>query len=107
MIAFAFMDRTLLIPVLDTLGITPRQLLVGSLAAVILAYAIRFFSVAIGPVQAGLDRSRPSYQEAAQSLGTNRLRVLWRIYAPLPMPGRPTAFLLVLVDTMKDRKSVV
>src|SRR5690625_677002 len=107
MIAFACIDRPWLIPGLVTLGITPRHLLVGSLAAVILAYATRFFSGAIGPVQAGLDRIRPSYQEAAQSLGTNRLRVLWRIYVPLLMPGILTAFLLVLVDTMKDRKSVV
>lgn len=102
MIAFAFVDRALLMPALEMVGITPRQLLVGSLMAVILAYVIRFFSVAIGPVQAGLDRIRPSYQEAAQSLGTNQMRVLWRIYVPLLMPGILTASLLVLVDTMKE-----
>src|SRR5690625_8013420 len=96
MIAFAFIDRTLLIPVLNTLGITPRQLLVGSLAAVFLAYAIRFFSVAIGPVQAGLDRLPPTYQEAAPNLGTNRLPLLSRLSVPLLIPGILTALFLCL-----------
>ncbi|MDQ2076087.1 iron ABC transporter permease [Marinimicrobium sp. ABcell2] len=102
MIAFAFIDRQLLIPMQQLFGLTPRQLLVGSLVALILAYAIRFFSVAIGPVQAGLERIRPSYQEAAQSLGASQMRLLWRIYVPLLTPGILTAFLLVLVDTMKE-----
>lgn len=102
MIAFAFFDRELINPLQTAFGFAPSQLLLGSLLALILAYAIRFFSVAFGPVQSTLDRIRPSYQEAAHSLGASHWIVLWRIYLPLLTPGILTAALLVLVDTMKE-----
>jgi len=75
MIAFGFIDREIVNRIQGWLGMESRQLLVGSLLALILAYAIRFFSVAFGPVQATLERIRPSYQEAANSLGANQWRV--------------------------------
>lgn len=102
MIAFAFVDRELINRLQGWFGLPQRQLLVGSLLALILAYAIRFFSVAMGPVQSTLTRIRPSYQEAAHSLGANQWQVLWRLYLPLLTPGLLTALLLVLVDTMKE-----
>jgi iron(III) transport system permease protein len=101
-IAFAWFDRALINPVQLLMGLEPRQLLVGSLAALILAYTIRFFSVAYGPVQSSLERIRPSYQEAAHTLGASQWQVLRRIYLPLLAPGLFTAALLVLVDTMKE-----
>ncbi len=102
MIAFAFIDREFINPLQRLVGQPEQQLLVGTLLALILAYAIRFFSVAFGPVQSTLERIRPSYQEAAHSLGANQWRVLWRVYLPLLTPGLLTAGLLVLVDTMKE-----
>lgn len=102
MIAFAFIDRELINPIQRLIGQPEQQLLVGTLLALILAYAIRFFSVAFGPVQSSLERIRPSYQDAAHSLGATQWRVLWRVYLPLLTPGLLTAGLLVLVDTMKE-----
>lgn len=102
MIAFAFIDQQLINRVQGWLGMPQQQLLVGSLLALILAYAIRFFSVAFGPVQSALERIRPSYQEAAHSLGASQWRVLLIVYLPLLTPGLLTAALLVLVDTMKE-----
>ncbi len=102
MIAFAFIDQELINRVQGWLGLPQKQLLVGSLLALILAYAIRFFSVAFGPVQSALERIRPSYQEAAHSLGASQWRVLLIVYLPLLTPGLLTAALLVLVDTMKE-----
>ncbi|WP_341939073.1 ABC transporter permease [Marinimicrobium sp. C2-29] len=102
MIAFAFIDQELINRVQGWLGLPQQQLLVGSLLALILAYAIRFFSVAFGPVQSALERIRPSYQEAAHSLGASQWRVLLIVYLPLLTPGLLTAALLVLVDTMKE-----
>jgi len=102
MIGFAFIDREIINRVQALLGLETQQLLVGTLLALILAYAIRFFSVAFGPVQSSLERIRPSYQEAAHSLGANQWRVLLRVYLPLLTPGLLTAALLVLVDTMKE-----
>ncbi len=102
MLAFAFFDQHLINPVRVLLGMEPAQVLVGSLAALVMAYMIRFFSVGFGPVQSSLERIRPSYQEAAHTLGANQWQVLKRVYLPLLTPGLLTALLLVLVDTMKE-----
>lgn len=102
MVAFAFVDRELINPVRLWLGMNAEQILVGSVAALVLAYVIRFFSVAFGPVQSSLERIKPSFQEAAQTLGASQWQVLRRIYLPLLTPGLLTALLLVLVDTMKE-----
>lgn len=102
MLAFAFFDQQLINPLRELLGLEPRQILVGSLFALVLAYMIRFFSVGFGPVQSSLERIRPSFQEAAHTLGANQWQVLKRIYLPLLTPGLLTALLLVLVDTMKE-----
>jgi len=102
MLAFAFLDRELINPLRQSLGLAQTQLLVGSLAALVLAYIIRFFSVAFGPVHSGLERIRPSFQEAALTLGATQSRVLRQVYLPLLTPGLLTALLLVLVDVMKE-----
>jgi len=102
MTAFAYFDRTLINPLQVLLGLTPSQVLVGSVGALLAAYVIRFFSVAYGPVQSSLERIRPSYQEAAQMLGASKYDVLKRVYLPLLTPGLLSALLLVLVDTMKE-----
>jgi iron(III) transport system permease protein len=76
--------------------------LVGSLSALLLAYAIRFFSVGLSPVQAALHRFKPSYEEAARSLGCNNRTMVYRVALPLISPATFTAALLVLVDVMKE-----
>jgi iron(III) transport system permease protein len=78
------------------------QLLTGSLAALLLAYLVRFLAVAFGPVDSGLERIRPNLAEAARSLGSGPREVLRRIYLPLLRPSLLTALLLVMVDVMKE-----
>lgn len=99
--AFTFLDRTLLWPLFGE-GQRSGQILVGSVGALILAYGIRYFSVGLGPVQAGFERIRPHIQEVAHTLGCNQWQVLKRVYLPLLTPGLMTAMILVLVDVMKE-----
>jgi iron(III) transport system permease protein len=101
MMVFAFLDRILLWPLFGG-GAAAGQILVGSLAALVMAYGIRFFSVGLGPVQSGLERIRPQFQEVAHSLGHNQWQVIRRMYLPLLTPGLMTALILVLVDVMKE-----
>ena len=74
----------------------------GSLAALLLAYLVRFLAVANGPVGSALERLRPSVVEAARGLGARGLDLARRIYLPLLRPGLLTAALLVLVEVMKE-----
>lgn len=101
MMVFAFLDRTFLWPLLGG-GSVSGQILVGSMAALVMAYGIRFFSVGLGPVQSGLERIRPQFQEVAHSLGHGQWQVIRRVYLPLLSPGLMTALILVLVDVMKE-----
>lgn len=100
LLVLTLVENNLLQPVARWLG--TGQVLMGSLLALVLAYVVRFYSVAFGPVQAGLEAIRPSYQEVAHTLGASRWRVLRQVYLPMLRPGIFTAALLVLVDTLKE-----
>lgn len=96
MLSFTWLDRGLVS------GLGWRPLLVGSLFALILAYITRFLAVAHAPVEAGLQRIRPSVIEAARSLGAAPGRLVRRLYVPLLWPGLTTGLIIVFVDVMKE-----
>lgn len=102
MLAFSYLDRELVVPVSAALGGAGRPLLLGSLAALLLAYLVRFMAVAYGPLENSLARIRPSLPEAAQSLGADKRAVLFKVYLPLLVPGLLSAGLLVFVDVLKE-----
>jgi len=102
MLAFSYLDNQLVIPLSTALGGAGKPLLLGSLAALLLAYVIRFMAVAYGPLEGSLARIRPSLPEASRSLGAGGLRLFGRVYLPLLLPGVLSAALLVFVDVLKE-----
>jgi iron(III) transport system permease protein len=102
MLAFSFLDRELVIPLSAWLGGAGKPLLLGSLAALLLAYLVRFMAVAYGPLESGLARIRPSLPQAARSLGVGGPGLFLRVYLPLLVPGALSAALLVFVDVLKE-----
>lgn len=102
MLSFAELDKALIAPLLSLLGVEPRQVLVGSVFALLAAYWVRFLAVATGPVESSLQRIRRSIPEAAKSLGASSGEVMWRVYLPMLRPGILTAAVLVFVDVMKE-----
>lgn len=80
----------------------PGLLLSGTLFALLFAYAVRFLSVALQTVQAGLAEIRPSMDEAARIHGYKPLQVLRMIHLPLLRPSVLTAIILVGVDVLKE-----
>lgn len=83
-------------------GVSPGLLLTGGIAALVYAYLVRFFSVALQTVEAGFTRITPSMESAARSLGCSPAGVLARVHAPLLMGSLLTAALMVFVDVMKE-----
>jgi len=77
-------------------------LLSGSVAALVLAYTIRFLAVSLGSVEAGLHRISPNLDAAARTLGQSSLSTLWRVHMPLLVPALGAGGLLVFVDSMKE-----
>lgn len=76
--------------------------LAGGLAALLLAYLVRFLRVAWGPLEGVAVRFRPEYIEVARSLGIGRVQRWWRVALPLLRPGLVTAFLLAAVEIAKE-----
>jgi iron(III) transport system permease protein len=77
-------------------------LLGGTLAAMLLAYAVRFLAVGFHPVEAALHRVTSNMDEAARSLGTGSREIIARVHLPLLRGGIATAAVLVFVDIMKE-----
>ncbi|MDH1264508.1 iron ABC transporter permease [Pseudomonas sp. GD03944] len=102
MLAFSYLDRELVIPLSGWLGGAGKPLLLGSVAALLLAYLIRFLAVAYGPLENSLARVRPSLPEASRSLGVGGVGLFFRVYLPLLVPGVLSAALLVFVDVLKE-----
>ncbi|MCY1294326.1 2-aminoethylphosphonate ABC transport system, membrane component PhnV [compost metagenome] len=102
MLAFSFLDRELVVPLSAWLGGAGKPLLLGSLAALLLAYLVRFMAVAYGPLESSLARIRPSLPEASRSLGVGGPRLFVAVYLPLLVPGALSAALLVFVDVLKE-----
>ncbi len=77
-------------------------LLTGSAIGLVLAYVVRFQALAFFAVESRMARLDPALDDAAQSLGADRNRVLADVHLPLLWPGIVTAALLVFVEVMKE-----
>jgi len=76
--------------------------LAGSSAALVVAYAVRFQSISIGFVQAGLARVSTEFDDVARLLGAGPLTLVRSVHLPLLRPALWGAALLVFVDCLKE-----
>jgi iron(III) transport system permease protein len=76
--------------------------LLTSGAAIVLAYAIRFLTIAIGGIETGFRRVPTTLDDVARTLGDSPIRRLWRVHLPLTRPALATSAMLVFVDCMKE-----
>ncbi len=76
--------------------------LTGSAIGLVLAYIVRFQALAYFAVESRMARLDPALDDAAQSLGADRNRLLADVHLPLLWPGIVTAALLVFVEVMKE-----
>ena len=77
-------------------------LISGSIVVLLLAYTVRFSTIAIGSVESGLGRITPNIEMAARTLGHTPLQTLLRVHLPLMRRAVLVAAILVFVDTMKE-----
>ncbi|WP_443642022.1 iron ABC transporter permease [Candidatus Njordibacter sp. Uisw_039] len=102
LIPLAWADHSL-IALFESLGWdSPGLLLSGSLVALLFAYTVRFLAVALGSVQSGLEKIKPSLDHAGRSMGHNPLTLLRKIHVPLMRSSILTALLIVFVDVLKE-----
>jgi iron(III) transport system permease protein len=83
-------------------GLNSGLLLIGSGAALVLAYVVRFLAIAVSGVESGLSRISPRIDDAARTLGASAPEVMRRMHWPLARPAVAAAALLVFVDCLKE-----
>jgi len=83
-------------------GSGPGLVVAGSGAALVIAYVIRFLTIALGSAQAGLSRVSPHMDDAARTLGARPGEVARLIHLPLVRPALGGAALLIFVDCLKE-----
>ena len=83
-------------------GIAPQLWLSGTIVALVYAYLVRFMSISLQTVEAGLGKIMRSMEDAARSLGLRPAQAMMRVHAPLLARSLLTAGLLVFVDVMKE-----
>lgn len=84
------------------LGVSTGLLLMGSGAALVYAYVVRFMAISTGSIDAGLARIPRSLDDAARTLGRNTGRTLFEIHLPLSRAALAAGALLVFVDCVKE-----
>ena len=72
------------------------------LDGLVIVQTITFFSVAYLILRAMLERLNPSMEEAAASLGANRLHIFRTVTLPLLIPGIAGSFMLLFVESLAD-----
>jgi len=102
LIPFGWLDNTLDGWMRDRFGFSSGLLFSGTLFILLFAYLVRFLTVSLNTVEAGLGRIKPSMDEAAWSMGQGRITTLRRVHLPLMRGSLLTALLIVFVDVLKE-----
>lgn len=101
-VPMAWLDALLAGMLKAVAGIGGGPVIAGSIAALVIAYVIRFLAVALGSVEAGLARISPSFDAAARTLGAGPGETFFRVHLPMLTPAIGAAMTLVFVDAMKE-----
>ncbi len=102
LIPLASLDRLIDNFMFQQFEISTGLLFSGTLFALVVAYSIRFLSVALQSVDSGLQNIKPHLDDSAKTLGISGLSLLRRIHLPLMKGSLITALLLVFVEVMKE-----
>ena len=102
LIPIAYFDNAVDQAMRAVFGVSTGLVLTGSLAALILAYLVRFMAVSLNTAQASLGKVTPNMEDAARVLGHGPTATAVRVHAPIMSGGLLTAGLIVFVDVMKE-----
>ena len=101
-IPFAWIDGRIDTFMQSSFGISSGVIFSGTLIAVMFAYVVRFLAISLQTVESGLEKIKPSMDDAARSLGCRHRETLFKIHIPLLKSSTLTALMIVFVDVMKE-----
>ena len=86
----------------SSFGYATGLAMIGSGAALALAYTVRFLAIGVGGAEAGLARVPLALDGAARTLGDGAPAAFFRVHLPLAKGAIAAAALLVFVDVIKE-----
>ncbi|MBA5778332.1 iron ABC transporter permease [Stappia sp. F7233] len=107
LIPMAALDNAIDSTMKSLFGVATGLLIVGSGAALVYAYVVRFLAVSYGQIESGLAKITPNLDMAARTLGRTSLRTLIEVHLPLIRPVLLSAILLAFVDCMKELPATI
>lgn len=102
LIPLAWLDNGLNQIMSQYFGVSTGLLLSGTLFALVMAYSVRFLSVALQSVESGLQNIKPTIDDSARTLGSTNWRIISQIHLPLLKTSLLTALILVFVEVLKE-----
>ena len=102
LVPLGWFDNTLDAWLRASFGISSGLLLSGSIAALVIAYLVRFLALAINSVESGLAVVQPAMDQSARSLGLSSFATIRRVHLPLMRASVLSGMLIVFVDVMKE-----
>ena len=81
---------------------SPGPILQGTVLTMLMAYMVRFMAAGFGAIDSGMQAISPSLDESARQFGLGGIRLVAKIHLPLMKKGILTAFILVMVDIVKE-----
>jgi len=84
------------------LSLRSAPFLYQTLTLLVIAYALSFLALALGPIRSALYQVRPAMEETARSLGYSRLRTFLFVLVPMLRHGVLAGMILVFVIAMKE-----
>ena len=101
-VSLAWIDTQFNQVILMLFEIETDFLIQGTIAAMLVAYLVRFLAVGHYPIDSAMQRITRSIDEAARGFGLTGWSLLSRIHIPILSSGIFTAATLVFVDVMKE-----
>ncbi|MEN3387156.1 iron ABC transporter permease [Brucella melitensis] len=95
-------DRLLNQFTMQFFGFSAGLVLIGTGAAVVYAYVVRFLAISAGGIDAGLERIPLSLDHASRTLGRSVTETFRAVHLPLSRTAIVAAGLLVFVDCVKE-----
>ena len=74
----------------------------SSLIMLLSAYIVRFLAIAYNSIESAYQKVGTNFTNAAYVLGRGKLNTLWTVDVPMILPGITSAFILVVIDIIKE-----
>jgi len=86
----------------ELLNYPPKTLLTGTFVLLVIAYLVRFSTIAIKTMESGFNKISKNYDLLSSSFGYSKIQTLFKIHLPILLPTIYSALILLFVDIVKE-----